>query len=126
MMGANYRKRLVTKTSPSSLISLRDSFDFWFQFSRDWIDLVTRNEKSELVEKLVKEVLAPLIVRSAHQAHDVSAGMQVERTRFAQQFHICFGRKLITLVAIAQMAASDQIFPGEGAASGTRTYMVER
>ena len=49
----------------------------------------------------VKQILPPLIVGAAHQAHDVAAGVEVEGAGFAHQLHAGFGGRLISLAAIA-------------------------
>ena len=67
----------------------------------------------KIVERrLVEEILSPFVVGTAHQAHDVAAGVQIERARLAHQLHASFSRILIALVAIAGMAAGNKIFPG--------------
>ena len=60
---------------------------------------------------LVEQVLSPLIVGVAHQAHDVAAGVEIEGARFSRRLHIGFVRQLIALTAVAGMAARDKIFP---------------
>ena len=73
----------------------------------------------------IEQVLAPLGVRVAHQAHDVAAGMQVEGARLAHQFHFGFAWQLIALAPVAGVAAGDQVFPGGSSPAGARHYMVQ-
>ena len=64
------------------------------------------------LETLIKQILPPLIVRPAHQPHDVAAGMEIEGAGLAHQLHAGFQRKLVALAAIASVAAGYKIFPG--------------
>ncbi len=66
----------------------------------------------ETFSSSIEQILPPLIVRPAHQSHDVTAGMQIERVWLAQQFHAGFGGMMIALAAIAEMAARNQVLPG--------------
>src|SRR5260370_5029213 len=75
---------------------------------------------------LVEQILPPLIVRPAHEPHDVAAGVEVEGARFAHQLHAGFEGELIALAAIAEMAARHQVFPGGGASARAWDYVVER
>ena len=52
--------------------------------------------------------------------------MEIEGARFAQEFHIGFGRELVSLLAVARMAAGDKIFPGGGTTAGAGNHVVER
>ncbi len=49
---------------------------------------------------------------SAHQTHDVAAGVEIETSGFARWPHIGFVWKLVAFAAIAGMTAGDQILPG--------------
>ena len=75
---------------------------------------------------LVEQVLSPLIVGVAHQAHDVAAGVEIEGARFAGRAHVGFVRELIAFAAVAGMAAGYEIFPGGESAAGAWNYVVER
>src|SRR5262252_5477777 len=79
-----------------------------------------------MADSSIEQILSPLIIRAAHQTHDVAAGVEIERARLACQLHAGFSRKLIAFAAIAGMAASDQVFPGRGASAGAGDYVVER
>ena len=74
----------------------------------------------------VEQILPPLIVRAAHQPHDMAAGMEIEGARFAHQLHSRFRRRLVALVAIAEMAAGDEIFPRGCASARARDHVVQR
>src|SRR6266568_4186440 len=63
--------------------------------------------RESLKHHLIEEVLSPLIVGAAHQAHDVTTGVQVESMWFAHQLHRCFSRQLVALRSIARMTAGD-------------------
>ena len=73
---------------------------------------------------LVKEVLSPLVIGAAHQAHDVAAGVEIERARFAREFHPRFHWGLVALAAIAGMAAGNEVLPGGEAATRPRDDVV--
>ena len=77
-------------------------------------------------ECLVEKILPPFVVGTAHEAHDVAAGVEVEGARLAHQLHAGFDRKLVALAAVAEMAASDQVLPGRSAAAGARHNVIER
>src|SRR5579863_1453559 len=79
-----------------------------------------------MVRESVEQILPPLIVAAAHQAHDVAAGVEVESARFAHQFHAGFERKLVALSAVAGVAASYKILPGGGASAGARDDVIKR
>jgi len=74
---------------------------------------------------LIKQVLSPLIVRTAHQPHDVSAGMKIEGVGLTHELHAGFKRHLIALAPIARMAASHEVLPGRGSSSGTWHDVVQ-
>src|SRR5271156_1188911 len=78
------------------------------------------------IRKLIKEILAPLIVALAEQAHQMPAGMQAQGTRGARQPHPGFFRSPASFAIIARMAAGDQILPGGFASPGARLHVVER
>jgi hypothetical protein len=77
-------------------------------------------------EGLVEKIFAPFVVGATHQAHDMAAGVEVEGTRFAHQLHAGFNRQLISLLAVAEVTAGDQVLPGRKAAAGTGDNMIER
>jgi hypothetical protein len=60
---------------------------------------------------LVEQILPPLIIRPSHQSHDVTAGVQIEGMRLSHQLHAGLERQLISLAAIATMAAGYKILP---------------
>ena len=62
-------------------------------------------------ETSVEEILPPLIIRPAHQPHNVPAGVQVKRAWLSHEFHPGLGGRLVALAPIAGMAAGHQIFP---------------
>src|SRR6202453_5429629 len=66
----------------------------------------------------IKQILPPLIVRPAHEPHDVAAGVEVEGAGFAHQLHSGFGWELVALAAVAVMAAGYEILPGGGTSAG--------
>ena len=66
---------------------------------------------------LIEQVFSPLIVRAAHQAHDVAAGVEIEGAGLAHESHIRFVRQLIALAAIARMAAGHKVFPRRGSST---------
>src|SRR5882724_13695559 len=70
--------------------------------------------------ELIKQILPPLVVRPAHQPHDVAAGVEVEGAGLAHQLHAGFGGELVAFAAVASVAASDQVLPGGGASAGAR------
>src|SRR5205807_5428268 len=74
----------------------------------------------------VEQILSPLIVRPAHEPHNVAAGVEVEGARFAHQLHAGFEGELIAFAAIAEMAACHQVFPGGGASARAWNHVVER
>src|SRR5690242_3997415 len=76
------------------------------------------------LRNLVKQILPPLIIGPSHQAHDVAAGVEVEGAGLTHQLHSRFGNKLISLSAIAEMAAGNEVFPRRVAATGARDNMV--
>ena len=78
------------------------------------------------MRKLIEEVFAPLIVALAEQPHQMTAGMQAERTRSPRQAHPRFLRSPAALAIIAGMAAGDQIFPSRFPRSRPRLHMVQR
>ena len=82
--------------------------------------------QNRLLIPSIEEILPPLVVGAAHQAHDVAARVQVEGTGLAHQFHAGFDGKLISLLAVAEMAASDQILPCGGSAAGAGDNVIER
>src|ERR1700675_4231013 len=61
--------------------------------------------------RLVEQILPPLIVALAQQAHQMTAGMQTERTRRACQTHSSFFRSAAALAIITRMAAGHQVLP---------------
>jgi hypothetical protein len=75
---------------------------------------------------LVEQILAPLVIGVAHHAHDVAAGVEVERARFAEEVHIGFMGKLVALAAVAAVAAGYEILPARRTAAGAREDVVER
>ena len=74
---------------------------------------------------LIEEVLAPLIVRVPHEAHDMAAGVEIEGAGFAREVHSSFVRILITFLPIAGVTAGDKILPGRRPATRTRHNVVE-
>ena len=52
--------------------------------------------------------------------------MKIESAGFAHEFHAGFAGSLIALLAVAGMAAGDQVFPCRAAASRARNHMIER
>ena len=60
----------------------------------------------------VKKVLSPFGIRVPDHSHNVTAGMQVEGTRLAKEFHAGLIRHLVPFAAVTGMAAGNQIFPG--------------
>src|SRR5277367_2237421 len=74
----------------------------------------------------IEQILAPLIVALAEQAHQVAIRVQTERARRARQTHAGFLRRAAALPVVARMAASYQIFPGSFAGAGARHHVVER
>ena len=74
----------------------------------------------------VKQILPPLIVRAAHQAHDVATGVKIESTGFTHQFHARFLRKLVAFAAVTWMAASYKILPGGRSTSRARDHVIKR
>ena len=73
----------------------------------------------------VEQILPPLVIRVAHQPHNVAAGMQIERVRLTHQLHTHFRRKLVPFVTVAFVAASYQVLPGRGAPSGAGNDVIE-
>src|SRR5579863_4081619 len=76
-------------------------------------------------QESVEQILPPLIVAAAHQAHDVAASVEVEGARFAHQLHAGFERKLVALSAVAGVAASHKILPGGGASARARDHVIQ-
>src|SRR6266850_2264333 len=74
----------------------------------------------------VEEVLAPLGIRVSHQAHDVAAGMEIERTRLAQQLHVGLMSQLVPFATVAVVAACNEVLPSGESAARTGHYVVER
>jgi len=83
-------------------------------------------KKSERLEILIEKILSPLIIRVPHQAHDVAAGVEVERAGFARGSHVDFVRELVSFTPVAGMTAGDEVLPGGEAATGAGNYVVER
>src|ERR1700733_3008120 len=76
---------------------------------------------------LVVQILPPLVIRVANHAHDMSAGMQRERTRLTQQLNLTeLAEQMIPLPAIAGVATRNQILPGGKTATRSRNHMVQR
>ena len=79
-----------------------------------------------LSTRLVEEVLSPLDVGPSNHAHDVTAGVQRERTRLFHQLHVGFAEKVISLSAIARMTARHQVLPCGKASAGPWDHVIER
>src|SRR5260370_21923754 len=56
--------------------------------------------------KLVEQIFPPLIIRAAHQAHNVATGVEVESAWLTHQLHAGFGGELISLAAVVGMGGS--------------------
>ena len=76
-------------------------------------------------DNLIKQILPPLIIRAAHQAHDVAAGVKVEGAGLAHQLHAGLEGELLAFAAIAGVAAGHEIFPGRRASAGARDHMIQ-
>ena len=74
----------------------------------------------------VKQVLAPLLILMANQAHELARGVKRKGSRFSRQLEAGFFRRAITLAIIAFVAAGYQILPGGPAAARSRQDMVQR
>src|SRR3954447_16141616 len=74
----------------------------------------------------VEQVLTPLRVGVPHQPHDVTAGVEIERARLTEQFHIRLVCQLVTFPSVAIMAAGDQVLPGGETPARARDHVVER
>ena len=77
-------------------------------------------------ERLVEQILSPLIIRMPHQPHDVATGVKIKGTRFPRGPHVGFVRKLVAFAAVARMAAGDEVFPSGEAAARARDHVVQR
>src|ERR1039458_9218740 len=74
----------------------------------------------------IEEVLAPAVVAAAQHAHDLAAGVEREGARLAEQNHVVdLAEQAIAFVAVALVAAGDEIFPGGVAAARARDNVVE-
>jgi hypothetical protein len=92
-------------------------------------DSVADGRSTKLVSegvRLIKEVLAPAVVAAAQHAHDLAAGVEREGARLAEQNHIVdFAEEAVAFVAIALVAAGDEILPGGAAAARARNNVIE-
>lgn len=61
-----------------------------------------------------------------HHAHDVPAGVQIERARFTEQLHIRLVRQLIALATVAAVAAGYKIFPGRRTSARAWQDVIQR
>ena len=59
----------------------------------------------------IKQILPPLLIALAQQAHQMPAGMQTERTRLAGQLEPRLFRRAAAFSVIAGMTAGDEVFP---------------
>src|SRR5882762_1915009 len=94
-------------------------------------DLLNQNGRDDNPEKdglqpSVEEILAPFVVGVAHHAHDVAAGVEVERARLAEELHIGFVGKLVAFAAVAAVAAGYEVLPTGRTAARAREDVVER
>src|ERR1700676_2926782 len=80
-----------------------------------------------MLNLLIEEVLAPTIVSPPEHAHDLSAGVQRERTGLTQEDHIVdFTQHAVAFAPVAAVAAGHQVLPRRVAAAGARNYMIQR
>jgi hypothetical protein len=87
----------------------------------DGVDGKLAGESRELIE----QIFPPLIVRPAHEPHDVAAGVEIEGAGLAHQLHAGFEGKLVSLAAIAGVAAGYKIFPRGGTAARAGNDVVQ-
>ena len=94
------------------MLALRAGVDEILRFAQD--------------DNLIEQIFSPLIVGVAHQAHDVAAGVEIERARFTRGLHVGFVWKLVAFAAIAGMTAGDQVLPGGEASSRAWNHVIQR
>src|ERR1700730_10181270 len=73
----------------------------------------------------IKQVLAPLFVFIADEAHQLPGGMQSEGTRAPGQRNPSFFGSAVALAVIALIAAGHQILPRGPPAAGSRHDVIQ-
>ena len=86
---------------------------------------LTVNRSAVYVLIRIKQILAPLFVALAEQAHQVTAGVEAERAWRAKEFHAGLFGCAIALSIVTPMTTGDQIFPSGLAGARTRDDMVQ-
>src|SRR6516165_2122576 len=64
-----------------------------------------------LIALLIEQVFAPLLVALAEETHQVTTGMEAERTRRAGEFHAGLIGRPVAFAIVAGMAAGNKVFP---------------
>src|SRR5882672_2702881 len=77
------------------------------------------------MEGSVEQILAPLFILVADQAHQLPGGMQCEGARAPRQSNPGFFRSAVSLAVVALVAASDQILPGRPSAARSRDDVIQ-
>jgi hypothetical protein len=77
-------------------------------------------------ESLVEEVLSPLLVAVADQAHQLPGSVQGKRTWAALELQPGLFGSTITFAVVALVAASHKVFPRRASPARTRHHVVER
>src|SRR5689334_12307503 len=74
----------------------------------------------------VKQVFAPLRVPLAQHTHQMTAGVQAERTGLACELHSSLVGSAIALAIVARMTERHKILPGRLTGAGARDDVVQR
>jgi hypothetical protein len=64
-----------------------------------------------IADRSIEQILSPLIIRTPHQSHNVTAGVQIESMRLAHKLHAGLGWQLVPLAPIAGMTAGHKVLP---------------